>query len=63
MLGPSRFTDGPAEGVYVRWDDEEFLAQRAKLVRAEFAQAIGEHWSKGPLQVNELAADARNATV
>jgi hypothetical protein len=56
LLGPSAFTDGPAEGVYVRSEAEGWLVRRAKLVRAEFTQAIGEHWSAGPLRTNALAS-------
>lgn len=55
LLGTSRFTDGPAEGVYVRWEQGPFLERRAKLVRAEFTQAIGEHWSRSAMRLNQLA--------
>jgi hypothetical protein len=55
LLGPSRFTEGPAEGIYVRWDQGDFLERRAKLVRAEFSQAIGEHWTRAAIQPNLLA--------
>ena len=58
LLGPSRFTDGPAEGIYLRRDDGPYLEVRAKLVRAEFTQAIGEHWSRGQIQRNRLAPPA-----
>jgi hypothetical protein len=34
------------------------LLERAKLVRAEFVQAIGEHWSKRQLEANQLAKAA-----
>lgn len=63
LLGPSQFAEGAAEGVYVRWDGEGVLEQRAKLVRAEFTQAMGEHWSAGPLRVNAIDAVRRRATV
>lgn len=43
------------EGVVVRREAEGFTVARAKLVRAEFTQAIDEHWSRGPLRRNELA--------
>lgn len=56
LLGPSRFADGPAEGVYVRRDQGDYLDRRAKLVRREFTQAIGTHWSRGPIHPNRLAA-------
>ena len=51
---PSAYCDGPVEGLYLRCQDDERLIQRAKLVRTEFVQAIGEHWSRGPLHVNRL---------
>lgn len=55
LLGPSRLGDTPAEGVYVRREDDDWLLGRAKLVRPEFVQAIGEHWSKRRLETNALA--------
>lgn len=56
LLGPSQFADGQAEGLYVRWDDRKRLRGRAKVVRAEFTQAIGEHWSRAVIQPNKLIA-------
>lgn len=63
LLGKSRLTDGPAEGLYVRKEAHGLLQTRAKLVRAEFVQAIEEHWSKRQLEENQLAPSAgpRNA--
>lgn len=58
LLGRSRVTDGPAEGLYIRSEAKGRLQQRAKLVRAEFVQAIDEHWSKRALEVNTLNAGA-----
>jgi hypothetical protein len=55
LLGRSHLTDGPAEGLYVRCETQERLIARAKLVRAEFTQAIDEHWSKRTLEANRLA--------
>lgn len=52
LLGRSHFTDGPAEGLYVRRDHEGHLERRAKLVRAEFTQAMGEHWSRAAIRPN-----------
>jgi hypothetical protein len=54
LMGRSRLTDGPAEGVYVRREAEGRLVQRAKLVRPEFVQAIGEHWSKRDIEANQV---------
>lgn len=58
LLGKSRLTDGAAEGLYVRRDVGEHLADRAKLVRGEFVQAIDEHWSKKALVPNALDGGA-----
>lgn len=46
------------EGVVVRRESGGFTTARAKLVRAEFTQAIDEHWSRGPLRRNALAEGA-----
>lgn len=55
LLGPSRFSDGPSEGLCVRLDVGGYLQGRAKLVRAEFTQAISEHWTRAPIRPNGLA--------
>jgi hypothetical protein len=55
LLGPSRLTNGPADGIYVRYDTADRLVMRAKLVRPEFVQAIGAHWSRRQLRTNSLA--------
>lgn len=52
----SRVGDEFVEGVVVRSESGGFTTGRAKLVRAEFTQAINEHWSKNPLRRNGLAA-------
>ncbi|MFZ4578144.1 MAG: RNA ligase family protein [Myxococcota bacterium] len=54
LLGPSRLGAPSLEGVYLRVEDGDFLIDRAKLVRPEFVQAIGEHWSRGVLRRNEV---------
>jgi hypothetical protein len=59
LLGSSRMADGPAEGLYVRRDLGGHLVARAKLVRAEFVQAIEEHWSKRALVPNALEGSQR----
>jgi ATP-dependent RNA circularization protein (DNA/RNA ligase family) len=55
---PSAYGNGPVEGIYLRREDDGWLLQRAKLVRPEFVQAIGEHWSRRPLHVNQLLSAA-----
>lgn len=53
---PSRFRDGPLEGIVVRRESAQLCERRAKLVRADFTQAIGEHWRSRRLEWNRLAA-------
>jgi len=55
LLGKSQVADGQAEGLYVRREESGLLKARAKLVRAEFAQAIEVHWSQRNLEENQLA--------
>jgi ATP-dependent RNA circularization protein (DNA/RNA ligase family) len=56
----SSLYDGPAEGVYLRKENEERLLARGKLVRTEFTQQIGEHWSNRGLTSNSLASRSTN---
>lgn len=53
---PSRYRDGPLEGIVVRRESSQWCESRAKLVRADFTQAIGEHWRNRRLEWNRLAA-------
>ena len=41
MLPVSRLCDKPAEGIYLRFDEGDWLKRRAKLVRPEFIQSVG----------------------
>jgi hypothetical protein len=63
LLGTSRLTDGPAEGLYVRSEAGGRLVARAKLVRGEFVQAIDHHWSNRTLQTNALVSRAGEQSV
>jgi ATP-dependent RNA circularization protein (DNA/RNA ligase family) len=54
LLGRSRLGREPMEGLYLRWDDGPWLDDRAKLVRAGWAPAGDEHWSKRTLETNRL---------
>lgn len=54
LLSKSQLTDQPAEGLYLRIEDSEWLIQRAKLVRPAFIQSIEEHWTRGGIQPNRL---------
>lgn len=57
LLTGSRYSDQPAEGLYLRYDDDRWLGQRAKLVRPGFVQAIDLHWARAPLRRNRLAGE------
>ncbi len=55
MTFQSYFGQHEAEGVYLRVDDENWLIERAKLVRPVFRQTIDKHWSKNGIVPNRLA--------
>jgi len=55
LLGPSKLGAPSAEGLYMRNQEGDFLAARAKIVAPEFRQSIGEHWSNKTLRLNRLA--------
>ena len=50
----SQFRSGALEGLVVRRENEIWLEQRAKLVRADFTQAIESHWRSRVLQWNSV---------
>lgn len=56
MLGttPSAYRDLGCEGIYLRYDDDDWLLARAKLVHPDFVQSIGEHWRSRSLRWNAL---------
>lgn len=54
MSQTSRFGAAPLEGVIVRRDGVAFLEERAKLVRPDFTQAIGEHWRGRRIEWNAV---------
>ncbi len=58
-LSISCFSDNPAEGIYLRFDQGDWLKQRAKLVRPEFMQSVGEHWSRKGIRANQLKLGAQ----
>lgn len=58
-LSISRLSDNPAEGIYLRFDQGDWLKQRAKLVRPEFIQSVGEHWSRKGIKANQLKLRAQ----
>ena len=54
LLSHSKLTDQPAEGLYLRFDQCEWLAKRAKLVRPAFIQSVEQHWSRSAIKPNRL---------
>lgn len=54
LLGPSHLGSAPAEGIYVRWDDGDWLAKRAKVVRPRWVMVSDDHWSSDALKTNRL---------
>ena len=53
---PSRYRVGPIEGIVIRRESADWCDARAKLVRADFTQAIGSHWRKRSIEWNQLSA-------
>ncbi len=54
MLSISCLSDKPAEGIFLRIDQGDWLKQRAKLVRPKFIQSIAGHWSGKGIRANQL---------
>ena len=50
----SHYREGSLEGVVIRHEDDDWLLQRAKLVRPDFVQSIEEHWRSRALQWNRV---------
>ncbi|RQO82213.1 RNA ligase family protein [Acidovorax sp. FJL06] len=50
----SHYRDGPLEGVIIRRESAQWCDSRAKLVRADFTQAIEIHWRKRAIEWNRL---------
>lgn len=58
LFSQSKLGKEPSEGLYLRFDQEDWLAQRAKLVRPAFIQSIGQHWSRSDIKINQLEIEA-----
>ncbi len=58
LIGDSTFGEQQMEGVVVRQELYGSTSARAKLVRADFAESIGEHWRRGPRRRNRLLVAA-----
>ena len=54
---PSQFRHGYLEGLVIRRENDDWLEQRAKLVRADFTQAIDSHWRSRALEWNRVVIE------
>ncbi|WNB75900.1 RNA ligase family protein [Methylomonas koyamae] len=54
LVSRSQLSSHPAEGIYLRFDQGDWLEQRAKLVRSNFIQEIEKHWSRSTIKPNRL---------
>jgi hypothetical protein len=59
LLSQSQLRDRPAEGLYLRFDQGDWLVQRAKLVRPGFIQSVEQHWSRSGIRANRLEMEIR----
>lgn len=50
----SHYREGVLEGIVIRRESSEWCEARAKLVRMDFTQAIGTHWSKRTIEWNRV---------
>ncbi len=60
LLVRSQLTDQSAEGLYLRYDQNKWLVQRAKLVRPEFIRSVEKHWSRTAIRPNRLLLEKGN---
>lgn len=51
---PSRFRQGPLEGLVIRRESVDWCESRAKLVSADFTQNIAEHWMRRRVEWNRV---------
>lgn len=54
LTSTSRYRHGQLEGVVIRQESSQWCEARAKLVRADFTQAIDRHWSKRTIEWNRV---------
>jgi ATP-dependent RNA circularization protein (DNA/RNA ligase family) len=57
---PSRYRRGPLEGIIIRQESADVCEQRAKLVRADFTQAITDHWRNRRIAWNRVDWEAQS---
>jgi len=54
LLSKSQLSDALAEGLYLRFDQGDWLVQRAKLVCPMLILSVKEHWSRSVMRANRL---------
>lgn len=54
----SQFRQGPLEGLVIRRENDDWMMQRAKLVRSDFTQAIESHWRSHAVQWNKVESQS-----
>ena len=59
FVATSNFGTQPAEGICIRYESDNRLVKRAKLVRPSFIQEMDQHWSRSGIRKNKLASDVR----
>lgn len=59
LLSQSQLSNNPAEGLDLRFDQYDWLEQRAKLVRPAFIQSIEQHWVRSGIKPNRLKREFR----
>ncbi len=57
LLSKSKLGSQLAEGLYLRVEQEDWLAQRSKLVRPAFIQSVDRHWSRSTIRLNRLRSE------
>ena len=54
LISQSKYASASAEGIYLRFDEGDWLVNRAKVVRAEFIQTMEAHWTRSESKTNRL---------
>ncbi len=54
MISQSQLGDQLSEGLYLRYDQGNWLSKRAKLVQPAFFQSIEQHWSHMKIKPNRI---------
>lgn len=54
LYSQSQFSNKPAEGLYLRLDQGDWLKERSKLIRPAFIQSVEQHWSRSGIKANRL---------